>query len=137
MKHSARFKELMKRDPSSEKYDGMSMTDEEIEYMAKEDLCTFGDKFPAEAEWYMDVLDDFGDRLFYRGRVCRKHLHRRVLARLFRHPVPAVCVCDRRLPVFTSKNPKKPAKDYHRRGGRRLYLRQHELPRNRLCLVSV
>lgn len=53
--HSKRYEELMElaktRGPIDEF--GYFFTDEEIEFLAKEDLLDFAEKFPAEAEDYI------------------------------------------------------------------------------------
>ena len=49
--HTKRFKELMQRHELQNKY--YYFTDEEIEYLGKEDLITFGEKYPNEARSYM------------------------------------------------------------------------------------
>lgn len=49
--HSERFEELMKRTERVNEY--YYFTDEEIEFLGKEDLGEFGKKFPNEAEKYM------------------------------------------------------------------------------------
>mgnify|MGYP000856638469 CR=1 FL=1 len=54
-KHSNRYNELMKlaktRGPVDEF--GFYFTDDEIEFLCKEDLLGFAEKFPAEAEDYI------------------------------------------------------------------------------------
>ncbi|HHV86675.1 MAG TPA: hypothetical protein GXX42_12825 [Petrimonas sp.] len=46
-----RFEELMKRDKKVDEY--YYFTDDEIKFMGRHDLIRFGDKFPAEAYYYM------------------------------------------------------------------------------------
>lgn len=53
-KHSERFKDLMSRSEKVDEY--FYFTEEEILFLAKEDLPTFGEKFPDEAEYYMQIL---------------------------------------------------------------------------------
>ena len=53
--YSERFIELMEREPAKDEF---SFTDEEIEFLAKEDLPTLADLFPGESEYYMNVLSD-------------------------------------------------------------------------------
>lgn len=45
-----KFEELMKRSP---KGDGSTFSDDEIIFLGNMDLVAFGDKFPCEAEIYM------------------------------------------------------------------------------------
>lgn len=47
----------MKRGKKIEEF--FYFTDEEIEFLAKEDLVTFGIKFPGEAEYNREVLSDY------------------------------------------------------------------------------
>jgi len=53
-KHSNRYEELMElaktRDPVDEF--GFFFTNEEIEFLGKEDLLDFAEKFPSEADYY-------------------------------------------------------------------------------------
>jgi len=51
------FDELMKREPVQNEHEFV-FTDEEILFMGDTDLITFEDKFPGEAEYYMNVLSD-------------------------------------------------------------------------------
>jgi hypothetical protein len=58
-RHTNRFLELMQREPSCKHPDSeweWSHTDEEIVYLAKEDLVTFGEKFLSESNYYMYEL---------------------------------------------------------------------------------
>jgi hypothetical protein len=57
-KHSERFKDLMKRDYKGIDSDDLTFTDEEIIFLCKEDLITFGNKYPGIAEYYMQTLSD-------------------------------------------------------------------------------
>lgn len=54
-KHSKRYRELIKLAKTRGPIDkfGYFFTDEEIEFLCKEDLVGFAEKFPAEAEDYM------------------------------------------------------------------------------------
>ncbi len=56
--HSERFKKLMKRDYKGIKSDELTFTDEEITFLCKEDISTFGNKYPGIAEYYMKTLSD-------------------------------------------------------------------------------
>jgi len=55
--HTKRFTELMQRHKLQDKY--FYFTDEEIEFIGKEDLVVFGDKYPNEAQYYMDNYSKF------------------------------------------------------------------------------
>ena len=50
----ATFKKLMKRKPLKEE---MTFSDEETLFLGKMDLVTFGEKFPGEAAWYMELTE--------------------------------------------------------------------------------
>ena len=54
--HTKRFLELMQRDPNAEINGMLCFTDEEMEYLGKEDLSAFGDKFLGESYYYMNDL---------------------------------------------------------------------------------
>lgn len=56
--HTERFKELMELPKTRGRINGrFRFTEEEIIFLAKEDLVTFADNYPGEAEHYMQVLD--------------------------------------------------------------------------------
>ena len=49
------FNELMKRDPVQNEHE-LVFTDEEILFLGTTDLIAFEDKFPGEAEYFLNVL---------------------------------------------------------------------------------
>ncbi|MFA6334794.1 MAG: hypothetical protein WCX48_04460 [Bacteroidales bacterium] len=51
------FNELMKRDPAQNE-DELVFTDEEIVFLGSTDFPTFEEKFPGEAEYYLNALKD-------------------------------------------------------------------------------
>jgi len=57
-KHSERFTELMKRKYQGDDSEELTFTDEEIIFLCKEDLVTFGEKYPGIVEYYMESLSD-------------------------------------------------------------------------------
>lgn len=50
----ATFKNLMTRKPNKE---GMTFSDEEILFLGKMNLVAFGEKFPADASYYMELTE--------------------------------------------------------------------------------
>ena len=52
--HTKRFTELMQRHERQSKYS--YFTDEEIEFLGKEDIDAFGEKYPNEAYYYIDMF---------------------------------------------------------------------------------
>ena len=54
-KHSERYEKLISREQPKE---GLIFTDEEIEFLCKEDLVGFADKYPEIAEYYMETLSE-------------------------------------------------------------------------------
>ena len=57
--HTKRFEELMKRTNLLEGYSCFHFTSEEIEYLGKEDLMTFGRKYSNEARYYRDNFSKY------------------------------------------------------------------------------
>lgn len=56
--HTERFKELMELPKTRGEINrAFYFTNEEIIFLAKEDLVTFYRSYPGEAEYYMGVLD--------------------------------------------------------------------------------
>ena len=54
IEHTERFKELMQRTEPIEGYSCFHFTSEEIEFLGREDLVAFGEKYPNESQYYMD-----------------------------------------------------------------------------------